>query len=493
MQTVHEARASTPAEPEDVSRPQPSDASRHRSPIRTVLPVVLLAGIYVALVRLASFPLGNFDTYFHLRFGHEFLTGAWSLRDPGSVSSFATADWVPTQWLPQIAMAQVEEWFGLAGVAWLSGLLFLSLALTVYWGCRRQAEPIVAVIVVFLTLVACTPGMSMRPQQISYILVVVTTAAWLRARDTGRAPWLLVPLTWVWTLCHGMWPVGIVIGVVALAGLVLDRRHPRSALARMAVVPVLSALATLLTPVGPGLFAAVRQVNSRSEYFYEWGPPDFTEFYCVVLLGMLALALVPRLRRGRVAWFDLALIGLAALWAVYSLRTVPVAACMAAPLAAAALQPWLGARPKVNRPERVFVIGGYVAALAALALVVPQTAAEPREYPSWMDSALSDLPDGTKVLDDGAYGGFLMWRYPQLDLMAHGYGDTFTDDELERNADIEGVRPGWDDMVRDSAVDYAVVDPDSSLGYALQDVEGWTVLHGDSDLVMLAPPPAWMD
>ena len=157
-------------------------------------------------MRRAAQPLDNLDTYFHLRFGHEFLTGAWSLRHPGSVSTFATADWVPTQWLPQVVMAQVEEWFGLPGVAWLSGLLFLSLALAVYVACRRQAEPLVAAIVVSLTLVACTPGMSMRPQQISYLLVVVTTAAWLRARETGRAPWLLVPLTWVWTMCHGMWP-----------------------------------------------------------------------------------------------------------------------------------------------------------------------------------------------------------------------------------------------------------------------------------------------
>ena len=37
---------------------------------------------------------------------------------------------MPTQWLPQIVMAQIEEWFGLPGVAWLAGLLFLTLALT---------------------------------------------------------------------------------------------------------------------------------------------------------------------------------------------------------------------------------------------------------------------------------------------------------------------------------------------------------------------------
>jgi hypothetical protein len=492
---VHEVRTSTPADPSDVAGDQtdPGDV-RRRPPVRTVLPVVLMAGVYLAVARLASFPLSNYDTYFHLRFGHEFLTGHWSLRHPGSVSTFATADWVPTQWLPQVVMAQTEQWFGLAGVAWLCGLLFLSLAMTVYWACRREAEPLVAVLLAFLTLVACTPGMSMRPQQVSYILVTVTTAAWLQARRTGRAPWLLVPVTWAWTMCHGMWPVGIVIGLAAVAGLALDRRHPRSTLLRMLAVPVLSAVASLLTPVGPRLFPAVLQVNSRGKYFYEWGSPDFTEFYAVVLLAILALAIGPRLRRGeRAPWFDLVLVGLAALWAVYSLRTVPVSACMAAPLAAAALQPSLGARPKVRRPERVLVVAGYVVALAGLALVVPHSADQPRETPSWVDPALGDLPPGTVVLDDSAFGGYLMWRFPQLDVVMSGYGDIYTDDELERNADIDAVRGRWVELVKETHADYAILPPGSALAYNLRQVEHWRVEQVGGDLELLAPPPGWYD
>ena len=368
------------------------------APLRTVVAYALLGSVFAVLVRIASLPLINNDTYFHLRFGHEFLDG-WSLRHPGSVSTFATQDWVPTQWLPQIVMAKAEDVFGLAGVAWLAGLLFLSLALALYVACRRHAEPLVSVFLVMLTLVACTPGMSMRPQQISYLMVVVTVSTWLGVRDSGRTPWLLVPLTWVWTMCHGMWPVGIVIGFVAVAGLALDGGRSRSTLAKLLAVPVLSVVASLLTPVGPGLFSAVLQVNSRAEYFYEWSPADFTRFYTVVLLGLLALALVPRVRRGTIPWFDLALIGLACLWALYSLRTVPVAACMAAPLAAAALQPGLGGRPSAPRGERLVVLAAYVAALGTLALVVPHTADRPRETPSWLDARLGDLPAGTKLVE----------------------------------------------------------------------------------------------
>ena len=207
---------------------------------------------------------------------------------------------------------------------------------------------------------------------------------------------------------------------------------------------------------------------------------------------LLALAVVPLLRRGSVDWFSLALVGLAALWAVYSLRTVPVAACMAAPLAAAALQPGLGPRPRVGRAERVVAVAIVAAALVGLALAVPQTASRPAAHPAWLDRTLPSLPDGTRVLAESSTGGYLMWRYPQLDLVAHGYGDAYTDAELQRNADIEDVQPGWTDLVRDTGVDYALVSPDTPLGYALEDVEEWTVVAGSGDLLLLAPPPGWM-
>jgi hypothetical protein len=261
----------------------------------------------------------------------------------------------------------------------------------------------------------------------------------------------------------------------------------------MIAVPVLSSAVSLLTPVGPRLFPAVLQVTSRAKYFHEWGPPDFTDVNCLALLGLLALAIVPRVRRGPVSWFDVCLIGLAALWAVYSTRTVPVAACMLAPLAAAALQPKPAACPPVQRTERLLVLGGYVVALAVLAIVVPHTADQPRATPSWLDGAVGDLPEGTKVVNNWAFGGYLMWRFPQLDQVMYGYGDNYTDDELERNADIDAVRGGWLELLRATDVDYAVLPPSSPLAYNLRDVEGWTVLQHSDDLELLRPPPGWKD
>jgi hypothetical protein len=113
---------------------------------RSALPWLVLAGILVSpRGQQPPRPLTNTDTYFHLRFGHEFLHG-WSLRHPGSVSTFATADWVPTQWLSEIVMAKTEDWFGLPGVALVCPGLLRGAALPRRVRPRRawRAEPLVA-------------------------------------------------------------------------------------------------------------------------------------------------------------------------------------------------------------------------------------------------------------------------------------------------------------------------------------------------------------
>lgn len=459
---------------------------------RRVLPHLLLLGVFAALVRLAAVPLNNGDTYFHLRFGHEFLDGGWSLREPGSVSSFGTASWSPTQWLPQIVMAKTEDWFGLPGVAWLSGLLFVTLATTYYAAARRWSDPIVAMPVVLGAIIASASGLSMRPQVLSYILVTVSAVAWLAAAERGRPPWWLVPLTWVWAMCHGMWPVGIIIGVAAVAGIALDGQG-RRVWGPMALVPIASALVSMLTPVGPQLFSAVLLVNSRGQYFSEWGPPVFVSPTGLALLALLGVTLVVMARRGRTSWLQILLLGLAGGWAVYSARTVPVAAALLVPLAAQALQSGVGARTGPNRTEKTLVATWFVTALAVLALLVPSTSANPSPQPAWVDPALSSLPEGTKVLDSWAFGGYLLWRYPHLDLVIHGYGDVFTDKELERNDDLEDVSPDWQQLVRDTEAHYAVVDPNSRLGHALRDQADWIVLHDDDDVQMLRAPPDWLD
>ncbi|HEY0889556.1 MAG TPA: hypothetical protein VGE38_08100 [Nocardioides sp.] len=469
--------------------------------VHGALPIAIVLASMSALARLAARPLANTDTYFHLRFGAEFLD-SWSLRDPGHVTRFESASWVPTQWLPQTLMAQLERWTGLPGVAWWAGAQLVGMVAVLYLTARRSADAVVVAPLVPLALLASTLGLSARPQVISYALVALTVAMWLGARRSARAPWLLVPLTWLWATCHGMWPLAIVIGLVAVAGLAADRQFPRRTVASMAAVPLLSFAAAGLTPVGPAVYGAVLVVTSRAAYFSEWAPPDFTSVPCLVLLGLLGIAAVATLRRPhRATWFEIGLLAVAAGLAVYSLRTVPAAAAMLVPLTARAVQ---GARPHVPVGPREFVAAalGGVVVLGALAVATPRTAPDPAVQLSATDAQLETVPSGTVVATDSGFGGYAMWRFPDLQITFHGYGDVYTADELERNHMVETLEPGWDRELRRLRATYAVLKRKSTLAYALESAYAWTPVRspaaddvpgGDPPFVVLRAPAGWLE
>lgn len=458
----------------------------------TVAPYVFLGVLLLLLVRRFAAPVTNADTFFHLRYGHEFLHG-WSIWHPGHVSTLGQRDWVPTQWASQVAMAAMESWFGLAGVAWLAGTLALATAVATFLVARRHADPLPSAVVTVLASMALSSSLSPRPQVVSYLLVLLVTQTWLRTAEDLRPRWWLVPVTWAWASLHGMWPLAALIGLVAVLGIALDRQpERRTSMARLVAVPVLCLVAGGLSPVGPRLYGAVLLVGGRSRFHTEWGPTDFHALQAMVAAGMVALTLVGWLRapRGAVTWTPLLLLLLAAGWSAYAVRTVPVAAMMTVPLLAAALQR-LAPRRAAPARERAVVALVALGALAALTASVPFTADQPPDVPSWLDPELDRLPAGSTVQTTDVFGGYLLWRHPRLNPVIDGYSDAYTTRHLQEQLDLQELRPGWDRTLSRSGARIAMLPSRSGLAYALTRLEGWRTVHRSADVVLLSAPPGW--
>jgi hypothetical protein len=463
----------------------------------TWMPYILLGGLLLVLVRWVSAPISNGDTFFHLRYGHEFLAG-WSLRHPGHVSHFGHRDWVPTQWASQMLMALMESAFGLSGVAWLTGVVVLATVLAVFLVARRYADPLPSVVVTLLAVLATSDNLTPRPQVVSYLLILVVTHVWLRMAQDLRPRWWLVPLTWVWAALHGMWPVGAIIGFVALLGIVLDNRSRlrelRPQLLRLLAVPVLSLLVAALTPVGPRLYEAVFLVGGRAKFHDEWSATDFHMRQAALAAALIVVTLGVWLRARRATppdWVEVLLLLLAAGWSAYAVRTVPIAVMMMVPLLAGALQQLIGSSRPAPPRERTVVAGIAVAAVVVLTAVVPSTADRAAAVPGWLNPALDSLPDGTAVQSFGTSGGYLMWRHPELDPVSDGYTDAYTTKHLQDQLDLLQMRAGWDVILRRSGVRYALLPIKSKLAYALTRFEGWRVLHTSGELTMLQAPEGW--
>lgn len=453
--------------------------------IRRVLPMLGLACTLAVLVGLQDAPAAGSDAWLHLRLGHEFLSG-WSVGHPGHLGAFDSGTWYPTQWLSQIALASMDSALGLGGVIWLAGCFVLLLPVVLYCIGRSYAAPLPAVLGACLATAAAAPGLSARPQVLSYLFIAIVTATWLAiARDRRPRYWLIL-LAWIWAPLHGMWLVGLSVGVAAVVGMALASPREWRTLAPVASIPLASAAATVLTPLGLNVFRGVMGVGDRNEQLTEWQPPDITSPSSMFLALMIAVVLVSALRSDQVDWPTILILGLAMAWGLYSARTVMVGAVMIVPLFAHALQRLV---PDVGRPGRrelAMVAAIFVVGCGGLAVVAAQRADTPI-VAGWVDDRLNAMPDGTKVLNDWELGHYTLWAHRQVDVVEHGYVDVFTTDELERNIDIIRLEPGWDADVAELDVDFAFVDPDSPLGYALKHQLGWTEVEGDDDYVLLIP------
>jgi hypothetical protein len=462
--------------------------------------LVLLSLLMVLVLRFSALHLGNQDTWFHLVLGNRFRHG-WTLGHPGALTPFATADWVPTQWSTEVLASWFESWFGLPGVAWLFGALYLALVLLTYLSCRRVSGRLGAAVATALLVLGVAPVLSARPQIVSLVLLTVTVAAWLRTAKDGRARWWLIPTTWVWATAHGLWSAGVLLGLVCWLGMVLDGRARGRRAITLLAVPALSLVATLLTPVGPRLLTSQLAVGARTSMIAEWGPTNFRSVPSLAVALMLALVVVVWARHGRVPWSLLGLLLLAGAWTLLVARMVSLGAVVLAPLLAEAighalertrspgLEPHAGAtRQRMPRWERTTLLATAVAYLVTLGVAAPQVASEPDNVPTALAGRLAALPAGSPVLLEDGIGGWMEWRVPTVHPVIDGMLDAYPVGYVRRFFAATEVRPGWRTFVSESGARVGVLRAGSPLTAALQDRLGWRREARDRKWVYLAAP-----
>ena len=69
-------------------------------------------------------------------------------------------------------MAMMESAFGLAGVVWLTGAVVLATVVAVFLVARQYADPLPAVVVALMVVLATSDNLTGRPQVASYLLVL---------------------------------------------------------------------------------------------------------------------------------------------------------------------------------------------------------------------------------------------------------------------------------------------------------------------------------
>ncbi len=457
-----------------------------------VVPLLVMPAFTVLSALLFLRPIGDPDTWWHLRLGQE-LGQTWNLSDPPAWTRFATSSWVPTQWLPEVVTAWWEGHTGLPGVVWLLCVTVVVIVATTYVVCRREAMPLPAALVTVLAVGAMSPTLTPRPQVVSFVLLLLTVGLWLQTARDLRPRWWLVPLTWLWACCHGLWFSGVAVGAIVALGLWLDRRVDRRRALRLLAVPVLSVFAAGLTPVGPRLLAAPFAVGNISGYITEWQTPSFRDLGpALTAVMVVAVAVVYARSRSRTPWVLIGLVGLAAFWTLLSVRTVTLGAIIVAPLLAGVLSAMLPAQPRERaggmRTEAVLLATGVVLSMVVaglLASLLPGLGS-PAAVPLGLDGSLDRLPAGTVVVNDYALGGWIDWRHRDLQVVVDGRAEAFGADHLAAYGTVLSASAGWDQTLRSWDAHVAVLAADSALADALQRTAGWRIAASDGAYLLLS-------
>jgi hypothetical protein len=458
------------------------------------LPLAFVCGALAWMTGLAAAPIHDPDAWWHLRLGND-LIAQQSLSAPDHWSSFATIPWVPTEPLPEVVSAYVDRWTGLPGLAVVFGVSLFLFVVTVQLTNRREGALLPASIATVLAVPAATLSLTPRPQLISFVLLPIVLAAWLQTERDLKARWWLVPLTWLWSLCHGFWIFGPAFGFLFVVGIALSRRADLRTLVRLAAVAIASLAVVALNPVGLGVLEAPFVVRGIAPYVSEWQRTDLlTAAPLVAAVMIVATAVIWAVTRQGVTWSRLFMLAVAVVLLWYAARLVVVSALVVAPLFAQALDVVVArsgsstdpAR-RIGRVELGTLAVCAVVCTAVLAIAAPHTSDTPGHVPLSLDPALDRLPAGTPVFNAYVLGGWLTWRHPDLDQYVDGLATPYSEAHVRDYVRADATDPGWYRVVLDSRAPVALVDTGGLLATALEK-KGWTSEGTSHGYVLLQRP-----
>lgn len=415
----------------------------------------------IVLRRLASFPamlscllsvLGVLtvrsrfddpDTWWHLKTGQIIWTT--HTIPTTDVFSYVTNHhaWVPHEWLSQVLIYGAYRLGGYSGLMLWLCLLTSAVLIAGYLLCSVYSRNAKVAFVGAVTLwLFATSGLSIRPQMIGYLLLIVELLL-IQLGRTRSPRWFLglPPLFAVWINCHGSFFLGLGVASAFFICSFFDFRlgslvalpwdpHQRKMLG---LALLLSAAALFLNPIGmkqvlyPLDIMFHQPINiSHTE---EWMPLQMTSprglSLVAVLGGILLLVIV---QQSELYWDELVILAIGTWLAVSHQRMLFVFGILAAPVLSRLLAPyWDGYNAAHDRPlpnailmvvSLLVIVRGFPSRQNLTRQVDQQSPVKAAEF-------IQTQHLSGNMLNDYVYGGYLIWALPTRPVFVDGRSDVF--------------------------------------------------------------------
>lgn len=468
----------------------PRDVASRGQSTSTPLELLPLC-LVLAYGAMGLVPLGDPDVWWHLRTGELVLENGFTRTDPWSWTS--TEPWLLHEWLSDVAMYLSYLAGGYHGVIVLRSLLLALIGVLIVRSCRTVAGPVVTAGVTLITIIALSPYRGERPQLVSFALLASMLPRLRTAIDQRRPPWELIPVVFLWANLHLLWVVALVLYFSLVLGLAFDLgvRNWRK-LVPFAAVGTLSALATMLTPNGPGLLLMpLKAVGAPGFLPTEFLPPSVSDPVTACAVALLFVVLVGWARGPHpVSAAEICFVLAATIIGLTYVRTVPVLAITMAPLAARTLMSWTGRRVEVfdlSRPDRLLAVFIVIATIVLGAIWSTQIPGVRRGAPYASTNYLDELPGRARVINEYELGGWLLWAGRDVSPAVDGRAETKTIAFLNTYVDALKLQGDWRAVVADLDADAAWLRKKAPLVEGLR-LLGWRTVHEDDFTYVLVPP-----
>jgi len=430
------------------------------------------------------------DFWWLLRAGKDIWhTGRVPLVDHYSYTA-AGRDWPNHEWLWEATAYGLHHVGGMPLVA-LATAAVVCLTLRVILG-LTAATGYVVPLVLAATIPLLSVSWTTRPQVTSLLLFAVTMLLLGRERH-----WLVPPLFLVWANLHAQVVMGGVLlatatGISALRWLRLRTEEERARTMRLALVTVVSAAATLVNPLGPGLWRYVLGANGRpgQHAIQEWHnafelTPATVWFWAVAALVVVVALRRPERLRGWPAQVVVAGTLAMAPLAVLAIRNIPFFVVAAAPLLMTLLEfRTERAIGTVPRARQAVVASATLAALVvAAAWSFAPSALGWRPVPRGLQTAVRACPG--HLFNGYEAGAALIWWVPDVKVFVDNRQDPYPAAVIDSL--FATTRTGYRHVFGEYDVMCALTASDDPLGSYLQQ-DGWRATYVDRTESLWVPP-----
>jgi hypothetical protein len=473
---------------------------------------LVIAIAFLGIVFMASRPMIDTDTWWHLR------TGQWILDhhalpevDRFSFTRSGTA-WYYPAWLSEILMVKVFSIAGLPGLNLLFACLIVLSCIVIFLTMR--GDPYLRMVVLVFAAGASEIYWSARPQIFTFLFSACFFYC-LREFLQGRKNilWILPILMVLWVNTHAGFFMGFVFLLLAVVkeGLHFLSSHDEYSPDRLRKFLWVSGtgVACFLTcginPSGWKIIAYPFQtvsVQFLQNFIQEWQTPNFHYwnaqlFLILFFITWAVIAFSPKpFDAGD--FFLLAIIGYMGFLAgrnTYFLSIIAPALILdyGQPILESRLPGWAPSKvtSKILGVVNVAILAAATIGVAVLVvqnntLATIETVIR-REIPVDAVEFLSKNPGWGRMFNSYNWGSYLLWNLPSYPVFVDGRTDLYDDEILNQYIHVVDARAGWQDILQTWNIHVMFLDPSAPILQVLI-AEGWQVRYQDDQSVILLRP-----